>query len=278
MKNQTICMLAFAAWMGIPVVEAESPPSVPSNFYGFQSEELFAERRSELLPVVSATKRGLYVETQNGAKRVSYQAKVGIRRKYFIAGNLIEITHQKPNFQFLGDGAYEQNAVSQMQGLDFSYDVQISELRQVSGSDYAQKIQELEAERSDYRDQTSESIEEGAPRMAGLHDTLNLELQLQAEHDVEDAFCILIISYTTDQSRGKTDKKVQTALRARYLGDIPGGAPHQATVQFELSAGEYEPADYRLLFYAGNGQPLPTNESNKLKKLTAEEVIDTMGR
>lgn len=278
MNNRVICLLVFTAWMGSAFALAETPSAPPQNFYGFQSGQLFAERRSEFLPVVSATKRGLYVETKSGPKRVSYRAGVGLKRKFFVAANLIEIKGKEPNFQFLGDGAYEQAAMSQMQGLDFNYDVQISELRHTPGIDAAEQIQELEAERIEFRDQTSESLEEGDPRWASLQDTLTLTIQLQAEHDIEHAVCLLIIPYTTAASRGKTEKKTQTAIRAQYVGDIPGGVPHSVTVQFELRAGVYDPANYQLQFYDGEGDPLPTNESFMLKKLTPEEVLDILGK
>ena len=271
-------MLVFTVGMGVPLAFAKSSPTSPQNFYGFQSAQLFAERRSELLPVVSTSKRGLYVQTKRGSKRVSYQSKVGLRRKIFVSGNLLEITEQKSNFLYLGDGAYEQNVIRQMQGLDFSYDVQMSELRQVSGGNYTQEMQQLEAERSEYRNLAQESVEEGIPDSDGLHDTLNIEIQMQAEHDVEDAFCVLIIPYITAESRDNTEKKTRTALRVQYLGDIPGGIPHQTSVQFDLSVGEYDPADYQLHFYAGNGQPLPPGQSKMLKKLTPEEVLDILGR
>ena len=277
MKKRIICLLTFTVWVGSSLAMAESPSARPQNFYGFRSGQLFAERRTEFLPVVSATKRGLYVETKSGPKRVSYRAGVGLKRKFFVAANLIEITHQEANFQFQGDGAYEQAAMSQMQGLDFNYDVQISELRHTPGIDAAEQIQELEAQRIEFRDQTSESLEQGDPRWARLQDTLTLTIQLKAEHDVKNAVCLLIIPYTMADSRGKTEQKTQTALRAQYLGNIPGGVPHETTVQFELRAGVYDPANYQLQFYDGEGDPLPTNESFMLKKLTPEEVLDILG-
>jgi hypothetical protein len=278
MKNQTVFRLALIVSVGSSLAFAESPAISPQNFYGFQSEQLFAERRQEFLPVVSATKRGLYVETKSGPKRVSYRTGMGLKRKFFVATNLIEINHQEPNFQFIGDGAYEQAAMSQMQGIDFSYDMEISELRHTPGINTAEEIQKLEAERIEFQDQTTESLEQGDPRWASLQDTLTLSIRMQAEHDIADALCLLVIPYITAESRGKTEKKIQTAIRAHYLGDIPGGVPHQTTVQFELRAGVYDSKDYQLLFYDGDGTPLPTNKSRMLKKLTPDEVLDIFGK
>ena len=278
MKNPLISLLALTVGMGSTLALAESQPAGPVNFYGFQSEQLFAERRSDFHPVDSATKRGLYVETKSGTKRVPYRARIGLKRKFFVATNLIEINHKQPNFQFLGDGSYEQAAMSQMQGLDFSYDVEISELRRTPGINVMEEIQEVETRRIQDRNDTSEFLERGDPRWTSLQDTLTLTLQLQAEHDVDDAICVLIAPYITAESRNKTEKEVQKAIRARYLGDIPGGVPYETTVQFELRTGEYDPEDYQLHFYGGDGEPLPSNESRMLKKLTPEEVLDILGK
>ena len=271
--------MVLGTWLGVCAAHSETAPPLPQNFYGFQSSQLFAQRHSEPFPVASANKRGLYVEVKKGStKRVSYRAAVGLLKKFFVADNLIKITGQETRFGYREDGAYEQAAISQMQGIDFSYDVEISELRQLSGNEYGERIQEMEAERSDYRDLTLESVVEGDPKVSGLQNTLTLSLSLQAEHDVKDAFCAFTISYITAESRGKANQETRTALHAQYLGDIPGGVPHEVSIQVDLAAGEYDSSDYQLLFYSGDAQPLPTDKSKHLKELTPAEVVDLLER
>ncbi|GAB5559037.1 MAG: hypothetical protein SynsKO_06840 [Synoicihabitans sp.] len=265
--------------MGACVIFAETASPPPQNHYGFQSSKLFAQRQSEPLPVVSATKRGLFVQPRRGSpKRVSYRAAVGLQQQFFVANNLIEITHQETRLTYRESGAYEQAAVSQMQRLDFTYDVEISEQRQLSGNESAEQIQALEAERSDFRDLTLESVAEGNPEVAGLHNGLTLALTLNAEHAIEDAFCAITINYVTAESRGKADKETRAALHAQYLGDIPGGVPHEVTLRFDLAPGEYDTSSYQLLLYRGDAQPLPTKDSKYLKELTPAEVLDLLER
>ncbi|MDA7916853.1 hypothetical protein N9B49_01385 [bacterium] len=278
MKLPPIVPWAFALSVGVLTAGAETSSDTLPNFYGFQSEQLFAERRSELLPVVSATKRGVYVQTKSGPKRVSYTAVSGSKRKYFMADNLIEIHDQDLDFQFLDDGNHQTRAMSQMQGLNFSYDVELSKLRHSSHEDAVARMEEIEMERSEYEDLTQEAIEEGPRARPGLHNLLNFTVDLQAERDMEDAFCALVIGYVSAESYDDPNPEKKKMIRAQFIGDIPGGIRHRTLIKFNLGLADFDPEDYQLYIYDGDGEPVPTTQSRMLKELTPQEVLDLMER
>lgn len=278
MNLPSIFPWALALAAGIASAEDESPAAVLPNFYGFQSEQLFAERRSELLPVVSATKRGVYVQTKRGPKRVSFSAVRSSKRKYFMAANLIEIHEQDLDFQFVDDGSYQSRAISQMQGINFGYDVEISKLRHTAGANAEQMIEELEMERSDFEDLTQEAVEEGQRPAPGLNNILNFAIELEAERGIEDAFCALVISYVGAETYHDAEPEKRKAIRVQFIGDIPGGVRHRITLKFDLALAEYDAEDYQLYIYDGDGEPVPTPQSRMLKELTPQEVLDLMER
>lgn len=278
MKLPPILLWVSSLAMGVVSAGAETSSALAPNFYGFQSEQLFAERRSELLPVVSATKRGVYVQTKSGPKRVSYPAVRGSKRQYFMADNLIEIHDQNLDFQFVADGSHQSRAIRQMQGLNFSYDVELSKLRHSSHEDAIARMEEIEMERSEFENLTQEAIEEGPHLRPGLHNILNFTVELEAERDIEDAFCALIINYVGAESYDDPSPKKRKAIRAQFIGDIPGGVRHRTTLKFKLGLAEYDPEDYQLYIYDGDGEPVPTPQSRMLKELTPLEVLDLMDR
>lgn len=247
--------------------------------YAFSSGDLVAAYKSGFLPVLSGDKRGVYVDTGRGIKRIRYSAECRLLPKLGISNQIVTISDAKFGFDNLRQARLETGAVSEMMQNEAATEAAI--LMKGGGiaggppeglSDEIQaEINEMKTRQAETSEFVKESLEDDAYDRGELSDIINVKFSLLPEKDLENVYCAMLVRYLQRDGNNSGEFAKVQVVRMKKIGNLNTGRPNKVKFSYPLPEGLVNDKGIELFLFSGDGKPLATNLSRNLRPLTKEE-------
>jgi len=264
--------IAFSAF-------ADDTVARESGYYAFISGDLVAAYKSGFLPVLSGDKKGVYVDTDRGIKRIRYSAECRLIPSLGISDQIITITDAKYGFDNLRQSQLEASAMTEVMREEAAVE-RTALLRGggIAGSPPEGPSEEVQADIDEMKEIQSEnsefvreSLEDDAYSRGELSDLINVRFDLLPETDLKNAYCAMVVRYLQkDDSNSGKFAKVKM-VRMKKIGNLDTGRPNKVRFSYPLSEGFVNDNGIEIFLFSGDGTPLATNLSRNLRPLTMEE-------
>lgn len=266
-------------------VSVGEPASEESGFYAFESGRILVSYKSGFLPVLSADKKGIYIETERGLKKVRYSTPCRLFPHTAISDEIVGISEIEFGFDNLKQARLESSAVTDMMMAEAGTEMAIVlKGGSVSGVPSASLSEETAAEIKDLRDRQEldnetmqRSLEEDAYSRGELSDLINVKFRLQSETDLVNVYCAMVVRYVQSGFDGSKELRKAAVVRMKRVGDLDEGIPEKVKFTYPLAEGFVNEAGIDILLFHGESQPLATNLSRGLRSLTVEELEKLQG-
>lgn len=257
--------------IGVPVVAQENVPSLDekSGYYEFLGAEILAPYRSKPRPVVSADKKGIYVADGNKTRRVAWSSPCMATPKMSASNRLIKVENLSHDFYYRKNSQYEERAYHDIQAKDRDTAFKIAQIGPTGGigSGSADAVAALEMERDEFEDQMESLIQNDDLIIEGHADSIYLRLTVTPPVDLDEAYCAVMVGYRkTDGNTNSSQRRV--AVRVHRLGKLLQDIPEEVSFSLFLGEGDYRNSQFEIFLFSGDGSPLPTSLSRRLKMLT----------
>lgn len=271
-----LCLLVFIVGFARA---ADEEGEGASGYYIFSTADLVAAYKSAYLPVLSGDKRGVYVETGKGIKRIRYSSDCRLFPQSGIADQIVEISDTDYGFLNLRQSKIESSAMSDMMRAEVGTEIEI--LTKGGGMTTAPSsglsaedeivVEGLEANQRHINSVVQESFENDSFNRGVLTDLIDVKFKLTPERDVKNAYCALIVRYFRIDARNSNKPVAGKFVRMKGLGDLDAGRPNNIKFRYPLPEGIVSEDDIELLLFSGDGKALATNQSKNLRPLTVAE-------
>jgi len=248
-----------------------------SGYHAFTSGHLVAAYKSGYLPVLSGDKRGVYVNTEKGIKRLRYSADCKLILNRGVSDQIVTITDIKYGFDNLKQSQLEASAMTESMRNEAATERTIL-LRGggIAGSPpggpseevqaQIDEMKEVQAETSEF---VKESLEQDAYSRGSLSDLINVKFNLLPETDLKNVYCAMVVRYLQRDPTGELSKA--RVVRMKKLGNLDTGRPNKVRFSYPLPEGFVNENGIELFLFHGEANPLATNLSRNLRPLTTEE-------
>ncbi len=278
-KIITILIGLLAVTVAFPV-SADDGVDRESGYYSFISGELVAAYESGFLPVLYGDRRGVYVDTDRGIKRIRYSTECRLISKMGISDQIVTIADAKYGFDNLRQAQLETDAVSEMMQNEAATETAIiMKGGGIAGAppgglneEVQAEINEMKALQAETSGFVQESLEYDAYGRGELSDIINVRFDLFSEADLENVYCAMLVRYL--QKNRDTSGKLAKAriVRMKKIGNLVAGRPNRVRFSYPLPEGFVSNKGIEIFLFSGEGKPLATNLSRNLNPLTVEEL------
>lgn len=272
--------IAFIGSLSVAVAfSVSAADDSESGYYAFTSGHLVAAYKSGFLPVLSGDKRGVYIDTDLGIKRIRYSTECKLLPKLVISDQLVTISDVKYGFDNLRQSQLEARAMTESMRNEAATERTIL-LRGggIAGSPpegpseevqaQIDEMKEVQAENSEF---IKESLEQDAYSQGELSDLINVRFSLLPESELENVYCAMLVRYLRrDGNNSGKLAKVQI-VGMKKIGNLDMGRPKKVRFSHPLPEGYVNDKGIEILLFSGDGKPLATNLSRNLRPLTVEE-------
>jgi len=290
-------VLALVVWLQFSVLgaisSAQEDAGDTSGYFMFLGAELRAEFRSRLLPVLSADRKGLYVDNVKGIKRVRYGARCALEPTVSLSTSIAQIEGLDLNFSNRAQTRRESQALAAMQSAANVSESNVARVNQniegveadmasgvISREQGEAQIQNLEVESSDIQqsqqnleDFTQDALAGGDFAPDGVNDTVHLKMDVVSSEDLANAYCAVVLKYVENTAIARLKEGPSVRVFIRKVGDLQAEIPQRVRFSASLgSEGVYNDAEVELYLFAGDGRPIATNLSRGLKMLTQAQL------
>ena len=258
---------------------AERGKDGESSYYVFSSGHLVAGYKSGYLPVLYGDKRGVYVDTDRGIKRLRYSAACKLIPKVGISDQVVTIAEAKYGFDNLKQSRLESDAVSEMMKNEAATERSI--LMKGGGiagmppeglsEEIQSEINQMKEVQSETNEFVQESLENDAYGRGELSDIINVRFNLFPEKDVDNVYCAMVVRYLQRDPKNPSQFSRAKVARMKKIGNLDTGRPNKVRFSYPLPEGFVNDRGIELFFFSGDGKPLATNQSRNLRPLTPEE-------
>lgn len=114
MKQFSILIIGSLVVAFTFTIYADDRVGSDSGYYSFSCGHLVAAYKSGFLPVLSGDKKGVYVDTNRGIKRIRYGAEGRLISKLAVSSQIVTITDAKFGFDNLRQSQFEASAQTEM--------------------------------------------------------------------------------------------------------------------------------------------------------------------
>lgn len=255
-----------------------------NGYYAFSSGDLVAAYKSGFLPVLSGDKKGVYIDTKLGIKRVRYSTECRLIPKLAFSNQFVTISDVKYGFDNLRQSQLEASAMTEsMRNEAATERTAILRGGGIAGSPPEGPSEEIQAEIDELREVQAEnsefvkeSLEQDAYSRGQLSDIINVRFNLLPETNLENVFCAMIVRYLrSDQDNSGKLAKVQVS-RLKKIGNLNTGRPNKVRFSYALPEGYANDNGIELFLFTGDGEPIATNLSRNLRPLTELERIKVL--
>ncbi len=245
--------------------DSEQISNEDSGYHAFLGARIFARYNSEMFPVVSADRKGIYLDIGKRApKRVRWSTPCLAKPVTSASDNLVKAEEFNYTFYYRKDAYQEERAYDDIREKERETSFQIGLLGSPNGST-SDQIEELELERDEFVDQMESAIEKDELLQDGFADSVNVSIKLTPSSDIEEAFCAVMADYN------RIDGQRRVAVKVQRIGEMLGDIPKDLSLSFLLVEGDYKQSRLEFFLFSGDGSPIPTTLSRGLRKLTKTE-------
>ncbi len=276
-KTLIIGILAIAVTF---FASAADRPVSESGHYAFSSGDLVAAYKSGFLPVLSGDKKGVYIDTDRGIKRIRYSTECRLFPKLVISDQVVTISDVKYGFDNLRQSQLEASAMTETMRNEAATERTIL-LRGggIAGAPPGGPSEEIQAEIDEMKEVQSEnsefvkeSLENDAYGRGEFSDIINVKFNLFSETDLKNVYCAMVVRYLQrDRNISEKFSKAQV-VRVKKIGNMDTGRPNKVRFSYPLPEGFVNDKGIEIFLFSGEGKPLATNQSRNLQPLTTEEL------
>ncbi len=256
------------------------------DHYVFSGGYLMAEYKSGFLPVLSGDKKGVYIETEKGVKRVRYSNECRLVPNDFISDKIVKILDSKFGFDNLRQSQLETNAMSESMRNEVGTQAEIilkgggiagapteglSEERQA-------EIDALKKAQEDHSNLVKESLEDDAYTRGELSDLINVKLELLSEWDLENVYCVMVVNYLRRSGPSFNQYSKSQIVRMKKIGHLAAGISSKVKFAYKLPEGYVNEHGIELVLFTGDGKPLATDQSRNLRRMTMAELENSQSQ
>ena len=242
---------------------------------------VFKEFKKQTLPVVSANRRGVFVQTEKGLRRQKYGSK-GLTFRPTPARSSLLVRATEVDFELANLAAERRQATAAAaleegarQAQDYSDQVNASsEARQ---SVLLQPGDSIESVASDSADawENVENLNAASDRFSRTYqsaDKIFFEYTLVPNRRVENASAALVLRHSVVDNRGDTTGERLTILGLEKIGDLKAKEPNE--VKFALSFTERFIAglSVQIHLFDGDMTPIASNLAGPIRELPASRL------
>lgn len=251
-----------------------------SGYYAFFSGDLVAAYKSGFLPVLSGDKKGVYIDTGLGIKRVRYSTECRLLPKLVISDKVVTISDVKYGFDNLRQSQLEAGAMTEMMQNELATE-RTALLRGggIAGAPPGGPSEEVQAEINEMKEVQAknsefvkESLENDAYSRGAFSDLINVKFNLFSETDLENVYCAMAVRYLR-RDRNNSEKLAKAQMvRIKKIGNLNTGRPNKVRFSYALPEGFANDNGIELFLFTGDGKPIATNLSRNLRPLTVAEL------
>ncbi|MDA7641059.1 hypothetical protein N8787_05410 [Opitutaceae bacterium] len=274
-RNLIIGSLAIAVAVSVSAADDSE-----SGYYAFSSGDLVAAYKSGFLPVLSGDKKGVYVDTDRGIKRISYSTECRLLPKLLISDQVVTISDVKYGFDNLQQSQAEASAMTETMRNEAATERTIL-MRGggIAGSppegpseEVQAQIDEMKTLQKENSEFVKESLENDAYYRGELCDIINVRFNLLPETDLENVYCVMVVRYLQRDFNFAEKYSKARVVRMKKIGNLDTGRPNKVRYSYPLPEGFVNDKGIELFLFYGDGNPLATNLSRNLRQLTVEEL------
>ncbi len=246
--------------------------------YLFFSLDVSAESGRSHFPIVAVDQKNIYVDNGMAVKKVSARASCRVRKELMLAENYAEVLDIDFNTSSMRNLQRQANAVSDMHVAQFQSETEIALIKGSVGfgeelSDTAQaQIEDIQQTNDDFQTGMQEGLDHGAFEVDEFADTVHVRSTLLPNRDMEDTYCVVVVSYRREDPESREFEGEGLFARARYVGDLR--KDELTVIRVRCAVGEFntDTAEYQLYLFSKEGEPVALSNSQGLKPLTAQQV------
>jgi len=280
-KLISVAILAAIALGSIREAAADEIATSESGYYSFSSAALWAEYKSKFLPVISGNNKGVFVNTEKGLKRIRYSAPCRLTPRIGLTENIVNISEIKISFNNLRLARVESDAVATMDRAAAGTELEI--LNRTGGiaggqldslpAEEQEEFDDMRADQRNLENNVRKSIEDGDYAKGEWSDIVDVKYRANSERDIENAFCAMHVVYQRKNPKNP-DKLIKAKfVQMKKLGNLRAGIPRKIRFSSMIPEGLVSERDIEFFLFSGEGKPLATNHSKKLRPVS-KEVID----
>ncbi|GAB5559028.1 MAG: hypothetical protein SynsKO_06750 [Synoicihabitans sp.] len=251
-----------------------------SGYYSFSGGHLIAAYKSEFFPVLSGDRRGVFVDTDQGLKRVRYDSACRLLVKPVVSDRIVEISGIKFGFDNLQHSRNEAAAMSQMMQDEISTERSIlmrgGGIAGTPPGGHDPELQAMLNEMKTVQGENSEFIQEtldnDAYRRGVLSDLINVKFDLLSGDDLEHVYCAMVVRFLRRDQNMEGKFSRTGIVRMKRIGNLSGGKSKRVRFSYPLPEGFVNEHGIELFLYRGDGEPLATNLSKNLRLVDTSEV------
>lgn len=261
-------------------VSADENTGRQNGYYIFSGGHLVAAYKSGYLPVISADKKGVYINTDRGIKRIRYSTECKLISKLAISDQVVAVSELKYGFDNLRQSQLESQAVSEMMQNEAATEASIlMKGGGIAGAPPGGLSEELQAEinqmkevQSETSEFVKESLENDAYGRGELSDIVNVRFNLLPETDLKNVYCAMVVRYLQKDPiiPGKLSRA--RVVRVKKIGSLDTGRPNKVRFSCPFPEGFVNEKGLELFLFHGEAKPLATNLSRNLRPLIEEEL------
>lgn len=230
-------------------------------------------------PVMGANKKGLFVETLKGLKRVKY-GQLGISLKptmqvtpYFARIEVIDAVFEN-RAQLRRDSALETALQADVEYAQAKMDQlnSIDPTERVQGQPEGVSNEEFQADLAESSDSSRSLMQAIAGAGSQVADTVFLTIEVTPAVDIEDAYAAIVLYHDAFDKEGKPTGR-STILDIEKIGDLSGAIPNKVVIDLTTREQLIQNLEFKFYLFSGEGQPIATNASGTIQEISEKVKI-----
>lgn len=141
-----------------------------------------------------------------------------------------------------------------------------------AAEEYKAEAADVTQEATDITEQIQSMIDEGALEKEGVFDIFFAKFTVTPHQNLKDAFAALVLSFDETDPLLKRQGVKQSLVSVTPLGTIQADQSVKIKVSKDFMERKVTGATVEIYIFSGDGQPVATNQSNSLKRLSADQL------
>lgn len=231
--------------------------------------EVLVRHKGMAVPIVSAQKKGIFIESRKGTKRLPWSTICKVQPQMGISKRFVSVEDFQYSYFYQGESRWETDAHNSTMSRERDTNMAIaavSSSANLSSEERQEQIQALTSAQNEYERQMDTLINDGELRADGYGDSVRVKMTLMPTADIQNAYCAIM----TDYMRADGTRLVSTKIE--WLGDLLKDIPEEVDFTQFLAEGDYSQSRTELHLFSGNSKLIPTTLSKALKELSVDEM------
>ena len=280
-QNLVLCLTLLFAPFGALAQGAPSPDQSGTGVFEFSTMTVFKEFKKQSLPVVSADRRGVFIQTDKGLKRQKYGSK-GLTFRPTQARSSVLVRATDIDFELANLAAERRQATAAGALEEGARQAQNYSDRVNTASEARQSVllgpgDSAESVTSDSADawENAENIRAASARFSGTYqaaDKIFFEYTLVPNRRIENVSAALVLRHTVVDNRGDPTQRKLTLLGLEKVGDLEAGEPNQAKFALSFTERFLSNLSVQIYLFDGEMNPVASNLAGPIRELPASQL------